>query len=73
MNVFRKAADWLEDGRPGEQSAAVEAARFGALLWEAGGVRAYERQDPDAYRFSLVGAEFLTVYEVVGVEGGWLR
>ncbi|MEU1556776.1 hypothetical protein ABZ517_29315 [Streptomyces scabiei] len=73
MDAFGRAADWLEHGRPGERSAAVEAARFGALLWEAGGVRAYERQDPDAYRFSLVGADSTVTYEVVGVEGGWLR
>lgn len=73
MNVFRKAADWLEDGRPGEQSAAVEAARFGALLWDAGGRRAYERQDGDAYRLSVVGGGSVLSYRIVGVEGGWLR
>lgn len=73
MGVFDTAADWLEFGRPGEQSAAAEAARFGSLLWDVGGRRAYERQDGDAYRLSLVGAGSVLSYEVVGVDGAWLR
>ncbi|MFF7840412.1 hypothetical protein ACFZC6_16530 [Streptomyces ossamyceticus] len=73
MGVFETAADWLEFGRPGEQSAAVEAARFGSLLWESGDRRAYERQDGDAYRLSLVGAGSVLSYEIVGVDGAWLR
>ncbi|MPY34098.1 hypothetical protein FNH09_23470 [Streptomyces adustus] len=67
------AADWLERGRPGEQSALAEAAAYGALLWSADGVRAYERQGEDAYRLTLVGAGSAMTYEIVGVEGGWLR
>ncbi|KFG05598.1 hypothetical protein [Streptomyces scabiei] len=73
MNVFRKAADWLEDGRPGERSAAVEAAEFGELLWDIGGWRARQRQDGDVYRLSLIGGDSVLSYRIVGVEGGWLR
>lgn len=71
--MFGMAADWLEFGRPGEQSAAAEAALYGALLWDMGGVRAYERQTEDVYRLSLVGAGGPMAYEVAGVDGGCFR
>lgn len=73
MDGLRRAADWLENGRPGERALLAEAARLGALLWSIGGVRAYARQDADAYRLSVVGADSVVSYEVVGVEGGWFR
>ncbi|MCX5522976.1 hypothetical protein OG342_08890 [Streptomyces bobili] len=73
MGVFDTAADWLEFGRPGERAAEEEAARLGVLVWDVGGRRAYERQDPDVYRLSLVGADSLLTYEVVGFDGAWLR
>lgn len=73
MDGLKRAADWLENGRPGEREVLAEAARHGALLWSIGGVRAYERQTSDAYRLSVVGAGSPLVYEVVGIEGGWLR
>lgn len=73
MDGLKRAADWLENGRPGEREVLAEAAEFGALLWAAGGVRAYERQTSDAYRLSVVGAGSPLVYELVGVEGGWFR
>ncbi len=73
MDAFRQAADWLEHGRPGERSAAEEAARFGVLLWDVGGRRAYERQEAGAYRLSLVGAGSVLTYEVLGVALGDLR
>lgn len=75
MDAFGQAANWLEFGRPGEVSAAVEAAEFGELLWGGpGGLRARERQDGGVYQLSVLGeAGPLTVYEVVGIEGRWLR
>lgn len=73
MDGLKRAADWLENGRPGERAVLAEAARHGALLWSIGGVRAYERQDVDAYRLTLAGADSVLSYEVVGVEGGWFR
>jgi hypothetical protein len=69
MSVFGKAADWLEHGRPEERSTAG----LGALLWNVGGRRAFERQDPDAYRLSMVGPDSVLAYEIVGVQGEWLR
>lgn len=69
MDAFETAAEWLEHGRPGERGTA----ELGALLWSVGGHRAFERQDGDAYRLSLVGGDSVLTYEVVGVEGGWLR
>lgn len=76
MNAFEKAADWLEHGRPGELSAAAEAARFGERIWGgAPGVRCYARTDADAFRLALVGGPRggTLVYEVLGGEGGWFR
>lgn len=75
MDAFGQAANWLEFGRPGELSAAVEAAEFGELLWGGpGGVRARERQDGDVYRLSVLdGSGPRTVYEVVGIDGRCLR
>ncbi|UXY28573.1 hypothetical protein [Streptomyces sp. HUAS TT20] len=73
MDIFRTAADWVEHGRPGERSAAAEAAEFGELLWDIGGWRARERQDGDVYRLSLVGGDSVLTYRIVGVEGGCLR
>lgn len=72
-DVFGTAADWLEHGRPGERESLAEAARLGELLWAVGGVRAYGRQDADAYRLSIVGADSRVTYEVAGIEGGWMR
>lgn len=73
MNAFEKAAGWLEHGRPGELGAAVEAAEYGELLWDIGGVRARERQEGDVYRLSLVSGGSVLTYRIVGVEGGCLR
>ncbi len=72
-DVLGVAADWLEHGRPSERPVLAEAARFGEPLWTAHGVRAYERQDPDAYRLSVVGDGSAVTYELVGVDGGCLR
>ncbi|MFI5684655.1 hypothetical protein [Streptomyces sp. NPDC051636] len=66
-DVLNTAANWLEHGKPGERR------DLGAPIWSAGGVQAVERQDPDAYRLSLVTAASVLTYEVVGIEGGWLR
>jgi hypothetical protein len=68
-DFLKTAADWLENGRPGER----DTAHLGALLWSAGGVRAFERQTPDGYRLSLLGAGSAVTYEVIGVDGGCLR
>lgn len=74
MDAFERAAAWLEFGRPGEVSAAVEAAEYGELLWGApGGVRAREWQDGDTYRLSVFGPRGVVRYEIPGVESGWLR
>ncbi|MEU9264583.1 hypothetical protein AB0E04_03890 [Streptomyces sp. NPDC048251] len=72
-DFWSMAADWLEHGRPSERPAIEEVARFGSLLWAAGGARAYGRQDPDAFRLSVVGAGETLTYEVLGVDGGCLR
>lgn len=72
-DVWSTAADWLEHGRPGERSAAAEAEEYGALLWDIGGRRAYERQGGDVWRLSVVGGDSVLSYRVVGVEGGCLR
>ncbi|OPG03072.1 hypothetical protein B1R27_30100 [Streptomyces sp. GKU 895] len=64
---LRTAADWLENGRPGERP------DLGSPLWFADGVRALERQDGDVYRLSLVSGGSALTYEVVGIDGGCLR
>lgn len=69
MDGLKRAADWLEHGRPGER----DTAELGALLWSVGGHRAFERQDADVYRLTVVGAESRVTYEIAGVEGAWLR
>ncbi|MFR0358637.1 hypothetical protein [Streptomyces sediminimaris] len=69
MDSFETAADWLERGRPEER----DTAELGALVWSAGGQRAFERQDADAWRLTIVGGGSRVVYEVLGLALGDLR
>jgi len=73
MDGLRRAADWLEHGRPGERVAAAEVAEFGELLWSSGGFRCFARTDADAFRLRIAGGAGAVVYEVLSVDGGWLR
>ncbi|HET9326432.1 MAG TPA: hypothetical protein VFQ05_06665 [Candidatus Eisenbacteria bacterium] len=73
MDGLKRAADWLESGRPGERDLAAEQVRYGEMLWNLDGTRAYERQTEDVYELALVTGESALVYRVTGLEGACLR
>ncbi|WP_435601267.1 hypothetical protein [Streptomyces sp. C10-9-1] len=47
----------------------AEAARFGGLLWAAGGRRCYGRQEGDVYELTVIGGGDGVRYAVRGIDG----